>query len=87
MQKLKIGDSFLYQDDIWEVSDVLSESYETKRTVGPSTIWLWWPKNKLHNHLLTFEKHPPLHIHTLKFYQGFTDTYQYCTECDHKEKN
>lgn len=85
MIELKIGDSFLFEDNLWEVSEVLLGFYETKRTVGSSIIWLSWPKNKLHDHLLTFKEYPPLHIHTLKLYQGFTDTYEYCTECDHKE--
>lgn len=85
MKELKIGDSFLFEDNLWEVIEVLSGAYETKCTVGPSTIWLWWPKKKLHDHLLTFKEYPPLHIHTLKLYQGFTDTYNYCIECNHKE--
>ena len=86
MSNLKVGDSFLYKNELWEISDVLPGSYETKLIRGPSTVWLWWPKNTLHNHLLALEKHPPLHTHTLKLYRGFTDTYNYCIECNHKEK-
>jgi hypothetical protein len=29
---------------------------------------------------------PKAHVHTWKTYQGFTDTYDYCTGCDEKKR-
>lgn len=85
MKELKVGDSFLYEDELWEVGVIYPYSYETVLKKGSVTEILWWPKNHLHKYLSTCVSPTPSHTHTLKLYQGFTDTYNYCTECNHKE--
>lgn len=85
MKDLKVGNSFLYRDELWIVDRV----YENEYAVWSDSdvpISNYWFKLSLHEYLQGQVKKPQKHTHILKLYEGFTDTYKYCTECNHKEK-
>jgi hypothetical protein len=84
MQKLKVGDSFVADNTLWEVTVLFTDCYYvidvSTRTQGNLFNSLFI------DNTLTTQELDAVHTHTMKLYQGFTDTYNYCTECNHKEK-
>lgn len=84
MKELKIGDSFLFDGELWEVL-TMSSTTCMMQNITTQAIWIVSPE--FINHVVNLSNPSAVsHVHTLKLYQGFTDTYQYCTECNHKEK-
>lgn len=84
MNMLKVGDSFLLDGTLWEVVTVFTDIYSVMDVTRPGVYRLL--NSPYVNNMLTLQKLDAVHTHTMKLYQGFTDTYQYCTECNHKEK-
>lgn len=84
MIKIKEGDSFLFDGELWEVLTIYSNLYSIQNI---ATKHKWIVTQDVIDHVVNLANPSAVsHVHTLKLYQGFTDTYSYCTECDHKEK-
>lgn len=82
MKELKVGDSFLFAEDLYAVTEIAEFCYSAKSISYPNCALILTKDHECFQALETTK-----HIHTLRLYEGFTDTYRYCIACDHKEKN
>lgn len=80
----KEGDSFLFDGELWEVLTVYSTMYTIQNITTKEN---WAVNHEFMNHVLNLPNPRSInHVHNMNLYQGFTDTYRYCTECNYKEK-
>lgn len=88
MKQLKVGDSFLLEGSIYEVARVDALNYLIKRAGYLGCFTLLSKHHECFHRVASTTSTQVLsrHIHTMKLYQGFTDAYNYCTSCNHKEK-
>jgi hypothetical protein len=82
VKDLEINEIFTYYMQSWKVIAIEDGDYVIQNlSHGEDTLysmqkveWVYY-KNACKNY----------HRHTIKFYQGFTDTYNYCEHCNYKD--